>query len=536
MDIAKISDVEDDEDLFFQDVDGELNDNSFESKKELHLPKSKWRDEDDESLNVDLTSVSRLKKLRENREEDCITGSELSKRLRSFHGQRGMDASLKGETPSWALTASAKKELKEIKENRRKKAKLALSVTSLLENVSSECSSPETRLSTLQGDSNELVDELSNDDGDSDDDFWLSNKNEDSLLRSSKSMTAKPSEVLPRENISIARMPAVQYSHSSIVSAIEFHPTTPILVTTGLDGTLRLSQIDRQENPILSKLHFSDLPIHALALHPSGHEAFVVGRRSFSYTVDLSSGVITRVSPIFSGSLGESIPSLERMKMSKSGQFIAFVAGSGHIVIVDNATKKWITNLKMNGACQSISWSGDSVLTSVGSDGQVYVWDVGARRCKDKWNDVGAFRTGTICVSPTGTQLATGSHAGIVNMYQSISGINGNSPSEGDGSSDRLQSLIEMKAIRSVDNLTTPISLLQYNCDGQILAIASRAKKDQFKLVHAASGHVFSNWPSETTPLSYVQSTAFSPLSGLLAIGNDKGRVLLYKLKHYSHY
>jgi U3 small nucleolar RNA-associated protein 18 len=26
----------------------------------------------------------------------------------------------------------------------------------------------------------------------------------------------------------------------------------------------------------------------------------------------------------------------------------------------------------------------------------------------------------------------------------------------------------------------------------------------------------------------------FSPKSGFLALGNDKGRVLLYRLKHYS--
>ena len=36
------------------------------------------------------------------------------------------------------------------------------------------------------------------------------------------------------------------------------------------------------------------------------------------------------------------------------------------------------------------------------------------------------------------------------------------------------------------------------------------------------------------TPLSYVFSLDFSPNSGYLAVGNDKGKVLLYRLRHYG--
>ena len=33
---------------------------------------------------------------------------------------------------------------------------------------------------------------------------------------------------------------------------------------------------------------------------------------------------------------------------------------------------------------------------------------------------------------------------------------------------------------------------------------------------------------------SYVQTCAFSPHSGFMAAGNDKGKVLLYRLNHYE--
>jgi U3 small nucleolar RNA-associated protein 18 len=49
------------------------------------------------------------------------------------------------------------------------------------------------------------------------------------------------------------------------------------------------------------------------------------------------------------------------------------------------------------------------------------------------------------------------------------------------------------------------------------------------------SGTVFSNWPTSKSPMNYVFSLDFSPTSGFLALGNDKGKVLLYRLRHYTN-
>ncbi len=68
----------------------------------------------------------------------------------------------------------------------------------------------------------------------------------------------------------------------------------------------------------------------------------------------------------------------------------------------------------------------------------------------------------------------------------------------------------------------------------QMLAMASRMKRDALRLVHVPSLTVFANWPTSRTPLGHVHSAAFSPGGGFLAIGNAKGRVLLYRLHHYA--
>jgi U3 small nucleolar RNA-associated protein 18 len=67
-----------------------------------------------------------------------------------------------------------------------------------------------------------------------------------------------------------------------------------------------------------------------------------------------------------------------------------------------------------------------------------------------------------------------------------------------------------------------------------VLAVASKYKKDAMRLIHVPTGTVFSNWPSSKTPLHSVSTVSFSPGSGYLAIGNDRGRVLLYRMLHYQ--
>lgn len=51
--------------------------------------------------------------------------------------------------------------------------------------------------------------------------------------------------------------------------------------------------------------------------------------------------------------------------------------------------------------------------------------------------------------------------------------------------------------------------------------------------IHMPTLTCYSNWPTQRTPLGYVSSMCFSPHSGMLAMGNDKGRALLYRVNHY---
>ena len=181
-------------------------------------------------------------------------------------------------------------------------------------------------------------------------------------------------------------------------------------------------------------------------------------------------------------------------------------------------TKQWIADLKMSGTLRSAAFSSDGtrVLTS-GSEGRVHIWDLRQRSCMHAFVDEGCIRSTSLALSPNDEYVACGSNSGVVNLY--------------DGACMRDATPTPIKAIM---NLTTSIKTLRFNSDSTILAMASEEKRDAMRLVHLPSRSVFSNWPTAGTPLHYLTALDFSAHSGYLALGNDRGNALLYRLNHFK--
>ena len=113
--------------------------------------------------------------------------------------------------------------------------------------------------------------------------------------------------------------------------------------------------------------------------------------------------------------------------------------------------------------------------------------------------------------------MAVGAESGVVNIY-----------------SEHESFLNNKDPLKSVMNLKTSADLVRFNHDGQILAMSSRREKQSFKMLHVPTQTVFSNWPTSNTPINYAWSMDFSPESRFIAIGNDKGKCLLYRIMHYQ--
>lgn len=141
-------------------------------------------------------------------------------------------------------------------------------------------------------------------------------------------------------------------------------------------------------------------------------------------------------------------------------------------------------------------------------------WDVNSRRCVERFsNDDGTITAG---IAASSKHVAVGAESGVVNLYSENSSKEKKAP------------------LKSIMNLHTSAEFLRFNHDGQILAMSTQREQHGLKLLHVPTKTVFSNWPTSKTPLKYVWSMDFSPKSRYLAVGNDKGKCLLYRLNHYQ--
>ncbi|KAG2492616.1 hypothetical protein HYH03_009032 [Edaphochlamys debaryana] len=324
----------------------------------------------------------------------------------------------------------------------------------------------------------------------------------------------------------------------AVVRAVRFHPNGQLLLTAGLDRKLRLFGADGLRNPLLQALHLDDLPptdAAFAAAAPGGEAGHVVvaGRRPFFHLYDMEAGAVERVQ----GPAGCGLKSLERFAVAPCGAaagggsepLVAFAGDGGLIPLVSLRSRQWVGSLRMSGSVRALAFDPSaSELMTTGDDGVVHVWDLRMRRCRLALLDAGSTGDASaLAASADGRWLATGSGSGVVNVYARAEVEAAAARAGGAGR-------VAVEPAKSLMNLTTNADTLVFSPDSQMLAAASRMKRDALRLVHLPSLTVFANWPTSRSPLHYVHSLDFSPHCGLLAIGNAKGRALLYRLHHYQ--
>ncbi|KAG6418728.1 hypothetical protein SASPL_120932 [Salvia splendens] len=298
------------------------------------------------------------------------------------------------------------------------------------------------------------------------------------------------------------------------VNSVQFHKNAQLLLVGGLDRTLKFFQVDGKKNEMIKSIFLEDCPIRKAAFSPDGSQAIILGRGKFAYTFDLVKAHVDKIGP-FAGRDEKSVESFEVSPYSKT---IAFVGNEGYILLVSSKMKELIGTLKMNGSVRSVAFTNDGQqLLSSGGDGQIYHWDLRTRSCFYKGVDEGCLTGTALSVPPVGNLFAAGSDSGIVNIYNRDDFIGG-----------------KRKPIKVIENLTTKVDFMKFNLDAQILAIGSRMKKNSMKLIHVPSLNVFSNWPPPNKAVHYPSCMDFSPHGGFMAVGNATGKVLLYKLHHYT--
>ena len=341
----------------------------------------------------------------------------------------------------------------------------------------------------------------------------------------------------------------------AVVSAVDFHDSGQLLLTAGMDKRLRFFQADGARNSKLQSLFLRDMPIRQAAFcGASGNLALAVGRRPFLYVFDLGSGRAEKVQK----PLGREERTFEAFAVSKSGggggDVVALLGNRGCIPLLSLKSRCLAGELRTaGGTVRSAAFdpSDGNVLVATGGDGVVHSWDLRTRRCLGRSSDEGAV-SGT-ALACGGGWIAAGSDSGVVNVYGRGRGGTLLSSSDGglkagralvggdDGGNDggggsslfrSPASAARPKPARSLLNLTTTIDTLAFSPGGELLVLASRMRRDALRVCSGADLKVYANWPSSRTPLGHVHCAAFSPGGGMLAIGNAKGKCLLYRINH----
>ncbi|KAJ3839760.1 WD40-repeat-containing domain protein [Lentinula raphanica] len=497
-----------------------------------------WIDES-EPASVSLSS-KRLRKLRNAPDEETLTGREYESRLRRQFERLNPE-------PDWASKARTKPSQHDDAENEKSDILTLLSSTSGIRQTAS------LRSKTLSPGNIDI-----------------------SRLRDANQ--------------------SAQNSGCGNVTSLAFHPSerVPVLCVGSSDRRVRMYNIDGHTSPLLQTLHIPSLPLSSqssVTFHPSGSHLLLTGSRPFYFIYDLQSGTLTSSdqskhglwgnrfedtsatlqAPVASrkrgrtrgtgvdestgGAIGShhhnnsSAPGMEVTAFEPSTGSVLAVAGRGgyvHLVDWKSGAGQVIGSLKCSnggGGVKGLWWTSagsklDSgtrdYLTVLTGDSEVYLWDVGERQCVRRWKDEGGFRGAGRVLTGSGKGsgwLAVGSNTGLVNVY----GSDSFTPSTASSSlSSSSWSSISPKPLKTIENLTTPISTLRFNHDAQLLAIASKEKKDGMRLIHLPSLTSFSNWPTSSTPLGHVTAVDFSARSEYIAIGNTRGRVLLYHLKNFG--
>jgi len=341
----------------------------------------------------------------------------------------------------------------------------------------------------------------------------------------------------------------------AVVSSVDFHASGQLLLTAGMDKRLRFFQADGGKNARLQSLFLEDMPIRQAAFcGASGNQALAVGRRPFLYVFDLGSGRAERVQK----PLGREERTFEAFAVKTSGgsgsgsdgDLVALLGNRGCIPLLSLKSRCLAGELRTAGGtvrAAAFSTREDHVLFATGGDGVVHSWDLRTRRCLGRASDEGAV-SGT-ALACGGGWLAAGSDSGVVNVYGRgrdgtlLSSLSSSKVLFGGGEDEDLDnddplllrspcSASRPTPARSLLNLTTTIDTLAFSPGGEVLVMASRMRRDALRVCSGADLRVYANWPSSRTPLGHVHSAAFSPGGGLLAIGNAKGKCLLYRINH----
>eukprot|EP00927_Polykrikos_kofoidii_P064938 TRINITY_DN60743_c0_g1_i1.p1 TRINITY_DN60743_c0_g1~~TRINITY_DN60743_c0_g1_i1.p1 ORF type:complete len:540 (+),score=107.57 TRINITY_DN60743_c0_g1_i1:64-1683(+) len=310
------------------------------------------------------------------------------------------------------------------------------------------------------------------------------------------------------------------------IQALHFHPTSEVLLAAGMDKTLRLFAVDGEDNPKISSHFIQNFPIMGAKFTTSGDQVVMTSTDNKLMGMDVKAGKAFSIK-LFDAQAYRRLhgpfmgPSLAESGSRAAGMY-AVLGDDGAVLLCDLRTHMPARTLRMStfGASAAFSFERD-VLWTADQETHLYEWDLGTGRCAQKTMDSYATRICSLAVSRVTPQapkpiLAVGTDTGNIDLF--------------DAGAGRLSKI----PFKSIGNLTTRIAGVQFHSQGELMVGFSAHKPEQVRFMHTQTTTVYQNWPPNKSPLGRVSAFDFATRDGLMAQGNERGRVFLYRLSHYA--
>ncbi|KAL3282760.1 hypothetical protein HHI36_005927 [Cryptolaemus montrouzieri] len=305
------------------------------------------------------------------------------------------------------------------------------------------------------------------------------------------------------------------YSEGPYINSIEFLNNSSVALVAGQSGIASLFAVDGKKNSKLHSIGFEHFPIFCAKVIENNNEAIFGSRHPYIHCYDLIAAKHSKMS------LPPGVTTFKKFGVSPDQKILAAVGKWGEIHLLTTKSKERVCVLKQSSNVTSLSFSpNNSILYAHSDSGEVTIFDLNMRRVMHKFTDEGCLQGTTISVSSSNQFVATGSAQGVVNVY------NTNSLFESMNPTPR----------KTLMNLTTGITSLEFNPTSEILAFSSVDILNSVKLYHINSSTVFKNFPSFETKFGHINVSNFSPSSGYVAFGNKKSTVSLFRLNHFKNY
>lgn len=334
-----------------------ISDNNINQKRK---PQQVWEDTDDKDVEVDLSKVARLRKLRKNKEETVVTGEEYQDRLKEYYSKT-MTTSHFYDWVNKGVETTEKKE------------------ESYLDSIL------KTNVPIIEGSKTETL----------------------------------PSEII---KLSKAAVLPLESRHNCVIQAIDFHRNNETLLTSGLDKTIKIFNLskvfetNKYELRPMKTLYTKNLPILTAKFNNSYNEILATGLKKYLLSFDLVKESFDKSSPSFITARLEN--KIKSFALSPDEQTIALFGHNQYVMMVSAKTKQLLYEFRLNSECSSVCFSPDSdyLFTST-EDGNIYQWDLNTRKIAEMFHDTGSFKTTCIDFSNDGNYLVAGNSAGIANIY-----------------------------------------------------------------------------------------------------------------------